>query len=489
MIISKTIFRFTSNKFCKDLALMALFLIALILTISLAKSIKAQIVDFNNNQDVGGVTSLMSAVNNNDEEGVKFYIRGGDSIVNKKNSGGASSLHIATRNGYFNIVKILVENGANVNEEDNEGWTPIMRSALLGDYKTMEYLINNNADLSKSNNFNETVIIHSSASDCNKCLEIIFANKSLQDKMNYMFLKDQLEESYEISRVHENKQAQNLIVAYQNEIANIKQVKESNLENTLEPKNEGQLSSDSSVDDNKNQPKGDIGNALGAKKSRFKLKNLDQAQELNNQNLQESSLNQVGNKKENKKSKFIVKDLQKDKPIDKQDESKKSKYKLKSPNIISNQENKDDQKLNNNQNEVKKVKYKLINKDQEKTALEPAELNISKDNNSKNESSDKIDEKASNQNEGKKVIYNLNYKQVQINSDQNSQTNDSNNKQKNNQSPKEQKPNSDNTIKKDNPATIKEDKVNYKNEDINKNSLLKSMIIENPNYISDLMGS
>lgn len=478
MIISKTIFRFTSNKFCKDLALLALFLIALILTISLAKSIKAQIVDFNN-QDAGGVTNLMSAVNNNDEEGVKFYIRGGSSIVNKKNSGGASALHVATRNGYFNIVKILVENGANVNEEDNEGWTPAMRSALLGDHNTMQYLVKNNADLSKSNNFNETAIIHSSASDCNKCLEIIFADKSLHEKMNYMFLKDQLEESYEISRAHDNKQIQNLILSYQNEIANIKQIKESSLENTLDNKNE--LESSNGVISAEGD-KSNLNNNLDAKKSKFKLKNFDQAQELTNQNLQESSLNKSGNEKENKKSKFIVKDLQKDKLIDKKEGDKKSKYKLQSPNLTSNktnQESNNDQKPNNSQNEIKKFKYKLINKDQEKVS--DSEINSNQDNVNKNESSDKVD---SNQNEGKKIIYNLNYKQVQISSDQPSE----NNKQKNNQLTKEQKPSSDKSIKKD-ISVIKKDNVDYKKEEINKNSLLKSMIIENPNYISDLMGS
>lgn len=482
MIISKTIFRFTSNKFCKDLALLALFLIALILTISLAKSIKAQIVDFNSNQDAGGVTNLMSAVNNNDEEGVKFYIRGGSSIVNKKNSGGASALHVATRNGYFNIVKILVENGANVNEEDNEGWTPAMRSALLGDHNTMEYLIKNNADLSKSNNFNETAIIHSSASDCIKCLEIIFADKSLHEKMNYMFLKDQLEESYEISRAHDNKQIQNLIISYQNEIANIKQIKESSLENALDHKNEVESFSN----DNKDQPsKGNLINSSGSKKSKFKLKNFDQAQELSNQNLQESSLNKSGNEKENKKSKFIVKDLQKDKLIDKKEGDKKSKYKLQSPNLTSNktnQESNNDQKPNNSQNEIKKFKYKLINKDQEKVS--DSEINSNQDNVNKNESGDKADKVDSNQNEGKKIIYNLNYKQVQISSDQPSE----NNKQKNNQPTKEQKLSSDKSIKKD-ISVIKKDNVDYKKEEINKNSLLKSMIIENPNYISDLMGS
>jgi ankyrin repeat protein len=46
---------------------------------------------------------------------------------------GTTPLHIAAGHGHFDIVKILVENGANVNVKDLMGFTPL-HSAIMGDH-------------------------------------------------------------------------------------------------------------------------------------------------------------------------------------------------------------------------------------------------------------------------------------------------------------------------------------------------------------------
>ena len=47
----------------------------------------------------------------------------------------------AARNGHENIVKILVENGAEVDLKDNEGMTAIIMAAQYGRYEIVKFLI------------------------------------------------------------------------------------------------------------------------------------------------------------------------------------------------------------------------------------------------------------------------------------------------------------------------------------------------------------
>ena len=88
------------------------FFISIFAIILLSKSIHAQMGGLyaENSSNAAAITSLMSAVVSNDIEGVKFFSKAGESIVNRKNIGGATALHIACRTQKFEIVKILIKN-------------------------------------------------------------------------------------------------------------------------------------------------------------------------------------------------------------------------------------------------------------------------------------------------------------------------------------------------------------------------------------------
>jgi ankyrin repeat protein len=45
--------------------------------------------------------------------------------VNARDEEGRTPLHIAAENGYINVVRLLVEKGADINARDNEGFTPL----------------------------------------------------------------------------------------------------------------------------------------------------------------------------------------------------------------------------------------------------------------------------------------------------------------------------------------------------------------------------
>lgn len=165
-----------------------LFFIALISNVIIAtivfksKSISADIAEidqiYNRSQnEFAGITALMSAVSYNDIEGVRFFTKNNPEIVNKRNLGGASALHIACREKNYEIVKILIENGADINIVDNEGWTPLMRVASMGDEKITELLVQNDARIDIVNNFSETAIVHSAIANCTQCLKAIIDNR------------------------------------------------------------------------------------------------------------------------------------------------------------------------------------------------------------------------------------------------------------------------------------------------------------------------
>jgi ankyrin repeat protein len=199
----------------KSLLLLGVSSVALTIFFS-SESIRAQIqglYDNSNNQFVG-VSALMSAVTSNDVTGVKFFSKAGRATVNQKNVGGATALHMACREKNFEIVRILVENEADVNAVDNEGWTPLMRGALAGDKDIVDLLLVKGAQASSINSSGESAIIHAAMSDCSDCLNSMFEKYNFIKLMDVRLLKEQLTEAFVIARNRENQSAQVILEAY-----------------------------------------------------------------------------------------------------------------------------------------------------------------------------------------------------------------------------------------------------------------------------------
>jgi ankyrin repeat protein len=203
-----------------------LFFIALIGNIVIttilfkSKSISADIAEidqiYNRSQnEFAGITALMSAVSYNDIEGVRFFTKNNPEIVNKRNLGGASALHIACREKNYEIAKILIENGADINIVDNEGWTPLMRVASMGDKKITELLVQNDARIDIVNNFSETAIVHSAIANCTQCLKAIIDNRliaknfELGNQSYENILKKELETVKTIAIKYDNVEMEN----------------------------------------------------------------------------------------------------------------------------------------------------------------------------------------------------------------------------------------------------------------------------------------
>ncbi len=164
--------------------------------------------------DVAGINSLISATTNNDIEGVKFFLKNNLDLINSKNIGGATALHIACREQNFEIVEILTKNKANINLQDNEGWTPLMRASLAGDEKIVELLVKNGAFINYQNKFFESAIFHSAQSNCQECFKIILDNNLRIKEVDFTNIKKNILSAIEVAKKRDNQEIVSLGISW-----------------------------------------------------------------------------------------------------------------------------------------------------------------------------------------------------------------------------------------------------------------------------------
>jgi ankyrin repeat protein len=71
------------------------------------------------------LANLIEAVKQGDLENVRIILDTNDGIVNQRDESGAAPLHYATLNGHRQIVRLLIERGAEINIADSQfGATP-----------------------------------------------------------------------------------------------------------------------------------------------------------------------------------------------------------------------------------------------------------------------------------------------------------------------------------------------------------------------------
>lgn len=101
-------------------------------------------------------TKLHRACLLNDDTQVKKHLHKVDN--NSHDTSNRYPIHLATVNGNFAIVKLLIENQANPNVQDNEGNTPLIKSIECGHEHLVKYLLSNGADPNISDLDNNTAL-------------------------------------------------------------------------------------------------------------------------------------------------------------------------------------------------------------------------------------------------------------------------------------------------------------------------------------------
>ena len=72
-------------------------------------------------------------------------------IINMEDGNGNTPLMYAAENGNKDIVKLLIDKGANVNKQDKNGKTPLMYAVVKGNKDIVKLLIENGAIVNKQN--------------------------------------------------------------------------------------------------------------------------------------------------------------------------------------------------------------------------------------------------------------------------------------------------------------------------------------------------
>ena len=102
-------------------------------------------------------TPLMYAAGEGKFDVVKYLINHG-ADVGKTNFYGQTALHYASEFGYLEMVELLLSKGAGIDVEDKDGHTPLMLAAKMGRSDILLCLINHGADLNKTNVHKQTAL-------------------------------------------------------------------------------------------------------------------------------------------------------------------------------------------------------------------------------------------------------------------------------------------------------------------------------------------
>ena len=90
---------------------------------------------------------IFDAARNGEVEKIRQLLDNDKNLLNSKDQSGKTPLHFASQYGHFDMVKILIERGAEVNVENNNGETPLHYASAYGQENVAEFLISNGAEL------------------------------------------------------------------------------------------------------------------------------------------------------------------------------------------------------------------------------------------------------------------------------------------------------------------------------------------------------
>lgn len=99
---------------------------------------------------------LFDACNMGHLEIVEYFIMKYPDAINISIEDGWTPLHQACQTGAFEVVELLVSNGADIESRDVDGATPLFTACMCGNFNVVKYLIEHGAAVNDSDNCGNT---------------------------------------------------------------------------------------------------------------------------------------------------------------------------------------------------------------------------------------------------------------------------------------------------------------------------------------------
>jgi|SRR5271157_4990436 len=103
--------------------------------------------------------AIRMAVAEDDLDEVERLLREGAEINAVKGAFMTSILMEATARGNVGVMKLLIENGADVNMADKDGWTALMGATVQGHLESVKLLLEQGVELNAKNHNGETALV------------------------------------------------------------------------------------------------------------------------------------------------------------------------------------------------------------------------------------------------------------------------------------------------------------------------------------------
>jgi ankyrin repeat protein len=117
-------------------------------------------LQMNSGVEESDLSPLMVASTNGDTEKVRLILNESTDDLNKKSVNGSSALHLAcTCNHHLELVRLLIEKGADLNDRDKNEKTALMLVLERRYFKMAEFLIQHGADLNFADKDGNTALM------------------------------------------------------------------------------------------------------------------------------------------------------------------------------------------------------------------------------------------------------------------------------------------------------------------------------------------
>ena len=90
--------------------------------------------------------------------------------INAKNKDGETALMLASSEGHLEIVKLLIEKGADVNVKNEDGKTALTLASRYGHLEVVKYLVENGADVNSKENDGDTALYYAKTEEIKEVL-------------------------------------------------------------------------------------------------------------------------------------------------------------------------------------------------------------------------------------------------------------------------------------------------------------------------------